>query len=64
MAPEVLEKSRYTEAADIYSFGMILFELITETLPFAELNSFNIPGRFFFCVAIVLLLLLLLIIAH
>ena len=36
IAPEVLHGKPYTQAADIYSFGMILYEIITEKKPFIE----------------------------
>jgi serine/threonine protein kinase len=36
MAPEVLKGERYTEKADIYSLGMIMYEVITCLPPYAE----------------------------
>ncbi|GLE06496.1 hypothetical protein PINS_up015743 [Pythium insidiosum] len=36
MAPEVFQGERYDEKADIYSFGVVLSELDTNDLPFAE----------------------------
>jgi mitogen-activated protein kinase kinase kinase 7 len=35
-APEVLEGRRYTEQADIYSFGVVLSELDTSKIPFHD----------------------------
>ena len=35
MAPEVALRQPYTEKADIYSFGMILWQMTTGTTPFA-----------------------------
>ena len=35
MAPEQLEGGNVTAAADIYAFGMVLFEMVTGHLPFA-----------------------------
>lgn len=35
-APEVLEGDRYTEQADIYSFGVVLSELDTYKTPYAD----------------------------
>src|SRR5687768_16859437 len=34
MAPEILQRKGYTTASDIYSFGMIMWELITGRMPF------------------------------
>ncbi|CAK4893592.1 unnamed protein product, partial [Aphanomyces euteiches] len=39
MAPEVLQDGHYTEAADIFSFGVILAELDTEILPYSDLRN-------------------------
>ena len=36
MAPEVIRHERYSKKADVFSFGMILFELLTHQLPFAD----------------------------
>lgn len=36
MAPEVFEGSDYTEKVDIYSYAMILFEIICREIPFEE----------------------------
>jgi len=36
MAPEVLKGEPYTQKSDIYSLGMVLYELITGLPPYAE----------------------------
>jgi len=36
VAPEVLQGQPYTQAADIYSLGMVMYELITGLPPYAE----------------------------
>jgi len=36
MAPEILKGERYTQASDIYSLGMVMYELITGLPPYAE----------------------------
>lgn len=33
MAPEILRGETYTKAADVYSFGVILWELVTGEIP-------------------------------
>ena len=35
VAPEVLQGGAYTREADIYSFGVVMWELLTMELPFA-----------------------------
>src|SRR5687767_2782086 len=39
MAPEILQRKGYTTASDIYSFGMIMWELITGRMPFWDQNN-------------------------
>src|SRR5687768_13921248 len=39
MAPEILQRKKYTMASDIYSFGMIMWELITGRMPFWDQND-------------------------
>ncbi|KAI7844166.1 hypothetical protein COHA_002301 [Chlorella ohadii] len=43
-APEVLEGEKATAASDVYSFGMVLFELLTWRLPwtFADTSPFKV----------------------
>ncbi|EXX62421.1 uncharacterized protein OCT59_026963 [Rhizophagus irregularis] len=42
VAPEVLRGSPYTKAADIYSFGMIMYFVATEKQPFANCAHDNL----------------------
>ncbi|CAK4689654.1 hypothetical protein LEN26_019691 [Aphanomyces euteiches] len=44
IAPEVLTGGRYSEKADIYSFGVFLSELDTLESPYAEMNEKNAGG--------------------
>lgn len=57
MAPEILEKKQYNYKADIWSLGVILFELITGDPPFQasskselkaniKMGDFKIPKHF------------------
>src|SRR4051812_9785444 len=38
VAPEVFQRQKYSKASDIYSFGMIMWELITGRKPFWDQN--------------------------
>lgn len=47
MAPEVLNNEKYSEKADIYSFGMVLWEIFTGNRPYEDeqyrsLNHFQL----------------------
>lgn len=42
MAPEVLSGKEYSEKADVYSFALIIYELVTREEPYQELNLFNL----------------------
>jgi serine/threonine protein kinase len=39
MAPEVMSGGEYSEKADVYSFGIIMWELVSRQMPFAGLNT-------------------------
>lgn len=39
MAPEVLRDQEYSKASDVYSFGIVLFELITNEIPYRDLGA-------------------------
>merc|ERR1712000_41900 len=36
LAPEIMKKEQYTEKADVFSFGIIMWELIMRQKPFDE----------------------------
>lgn len=42
VAPEVLAEEGYTEKADIYSFAIILWELLTRQIPYAGKNTMQV----------------------
>lgn len=43
ISPEIFEQRKYTEKADVYSFGIVLWELYTRKIPFSDIHSFSIP---------------------
>jgi serine/threonine protein kinase len=43
MAPEVLSDSIYSLPADVYSFGIVLWEIISRERPYKDLNPTVIP---------------------
>ena len=44
MAPEILRGEKYTPAADVYSFGVILWEMLTLDIPFKGTSIPHITG--------------------
>lgn len=44
MAPEVLRGEEYSQAADVYSFGMILWEMVSRQVPFNGYSSAQVIG--------------------
>jgi len=44
VAPEIFNnKKLYTEKADVYSYGIILWELLARKMPFEDEEAFSIP---------------------
>lgn len=43
MAPEVLKKNKYSEKADVYAFGILLYEIFSGNKPYSdgELSAMN-----------------------
>jgi serine/threonine protein kinase len=48
MAPEVINQNRYSEKADVYSFGIVLGELWNGEVPYSDIDLFPEQVRFFF----------------
>ncbi|KAI4377534.1 hypothetical protein MLD38_015141 [Melastoma candidum] len=44
MAPEVLRNEPANEKCDVYSFGVILWELVTMSIPWKGLNPMQVVG--------------------
>ena len=44
MAPEVLASKKYTETADVYSFAVVCWELLSRACPYEGLNQIQVGG--------------------
>ncbi len=44
MAPEIMKRLKYEEASDVFSYGMILYEIITGEIPYSNLKPNQIIG--------------------
>ena len=44
MAPEIMKRLKYEEASDVFSYGMILYEIITGEIPYYGLQPNQIIG--------------------
>ena len=42
MAPEVIKTKTYTEKADVYSYGIILWEIASREAPYKTLNAYQV----------------------
>merc|ERR1712137_262211 len=52
MAPEVIKKNKYSEKADVFSFGMVLWEIFTGCIPYnnEEFHGMNQVQLIFYIV--------------
>ena len=39
MAPEIIEEDEYDRKADVYSFGILMYEIVTDLFPYPELQN-------------------------
>jgi serine/threonine protein kinase len=39
MAPEVIENKQYTLKADVFSYGIIIWEILTRKTPYADMSQ-------------------------
>lgn len=42
MSPECLTRREYSIKTDIYSFGIVMYEVITREIPFADLDIMQV----------------------
>ena len=42
---QVVASQRFSKAADVYSFGIILWELVTWQVPWEDLNPFQVSRK-------------------
>eukprot|EP00161_Ancyromonas_sigmoides_P014949 TRINITY_DN3924_c0_g1_i1.p1 TRINITY_DN3924_c0_g1~~TRINITY_DN3924_c0_g1_i1.p1 ORF type:complete len:512 (-),score=236.69 TRINITY_DN3924_c0_g1_i1:32-1501(-) len=45
LAPEIARRQKYDEKVDVYSFGIMIWEMLTLSVPFSELDAFALIGR-------------------
>ena len=43
IAPEIINGNRYNSKADVYSFGIIMYEIITDSIPYPLFQSGKMP---------------------
>ncbi len=44
MAPEILRMENYNESSDVYSYGIVLWEMLMNKVPYAGLSDMQIVG--------------------
>eukprot|EP00927_Polykrikos_kofoidii_P042325 TRINITY_DN3620_c0_g2_i1.p1 TRINITY_DN3620_c0_g2~~TRINITY_DN3620_c0_g2_i1.p1 ORF type:complete len:335 (-),score=35.60 TRINITY_DN3620_c0_g2_i1:132-1136(-) len=44
MAPEVFSSTQYDERVDVFSFGLLMYEVLTRTVPYADKWNLDVPA--------------------
>ena len=47
---QVVENHQYSKAADVYSFGIIMWEMMTWDIPWEDLNPFQVCWVHVLCI--------------
>ena len=42
--PQMLERKKVSKSCDVYSYGVLLFEIATQQKPFHDVRPYEIPG--------------------
>ena len=45
MAPEIIRNEAYSTSADVYAFGVVVWEVCVRRMPFAECNPVQVRAR-------------------
>lgn len=45
ISPEIWKKCKYTKACDVYSFGILVYEIMTVNEPYKDLNLFELRSE-------------------
>ena len=42
---QMVRKEPLSKAADVYCYGILLWEIITQKVPFSDVNSYEVPAK-------------------
>ena len=45
MAPELLRSERYSEKSDVWSFGIVIYEVVTLSLPYEGMSPISVMRK-------------------